>query len=81
MFITRNYKIKNVSIYTIMGTTAGTVIGFLLHYIDKLDILGPTIRGMLIGFLVGTTIGLCEEFLFLDRFRKSLICFCFYSGR
>jgi adenylate cyclase len=75
MFITRNYKIKNVSIYTNMGTTAGTVIGFLLHYIDKLDILGPTIRGMLIGFLVGTTIGLCEEFLFLDRFRKKSYLF------
>ena len=58
-----------------MGTTAGTVIGFLLHYIDKLDILGPTIRGMLIGFLVGTTIGLCEEFLFLDRFRKKSYLF------
>jgi adenylate cyclase len=75
MFITRNYKIKNVSIYTIMGTTAGTIIGFLLHYIDKQDILGPTIRGMLIGFLVGTTIGLCEEFLFLDRFRKKSYLF------
>lgn len=70
MFVTRNYKLKNVSIYTSIGTIAGTVIGFLLHYIDKIDIVGPTIRGMLIGFLVGTTIGLCEEFLFLDRFRK-----------
>ena len=75
MFITRNYKFKNVSIYTIIGTIAGTVIGFLLHYIDKFDIAGPTIRGMLIGFLVGTTIGLCEEFLFLDRFRKKSYLF------
>ena len=75
MFVTRNYKFKNVSIYTIIGTIAGTVIGFLLHYIDKFDIAGPTIRGMLIGFLVGTTIGLCEEFLFLDRFRKKSYLF------
>jgi adenylate cyclase len=30
---------------------------------------------MLIGFLVGTTIGLCEEFLFLDRFRKKSYLF------
>lgn len=70
MFVTRNYKLKNVSIYTVIGTIAGTVIGFFLHYIDKLDLAGPTLRGMLIGFLVGTTIGICEEFLFLDRFRK-----------
>lgn len=69
MFVTRNYKLKNVLVYTIIGTIAGTVIGFLLHYIDKMDIAGPTIRGMLIGFLVGTTIGICEEFLFLDKFR------------
>jgi adenylate cyclase len=70
MFVTRNYKLKIVSIYTVIGTIAGTVIGFLLHYIDKIDTAGPTIRGMLIGLLVGTTIGLCEEFLFLDRFRR-----------
>ena len=70
MFVTRNYKISNVLIYTIIGTVAGTIIGFLLHYIDKQDIMGPTIRGLLIGFLVGTSIGICEEFLFLDRFRR-----------
>jgi adenylate cyclase len=75
MFLTRNYKFKNVSTYTVIGTIAGTVIGFLLHYIDKFDIAGPTTRGMLIGFLVGTTIGLCEEFLFLDRFRKKSYLF------
>lgn len=70
MFVTRNYKLSNVLIYTVIGTIAGTVIGFLLHYIDKLDIPGPTLRGLFIGFLVGTTIGICEEFLFLDRFRR-----------
>ena len=70
MFVTRNYKLQHVLIYTIMGTIAGTVIGFLLHYIDKIDITGPTSRGLFIGFLVGTTIGLCEEFLFLERFRR-----------
>ncbi len=70
MFVTRNYKLSNVLIYTVIGTLAGTVIGFLLHYIDELDIPGPTLRGLFIGFLVGTTIGLCEEFLFLDRFRR-----------
>jgi len=75
MFVTRNYKLKNVSIYTVIGTIVGTVIGFFLHYIDKLDIAGPTIRGMFIGFLVGTTIGLCEEFLFLDRFRRKSYLF------
>ncbi len=70
MFITRNYKLKNVSVYTVIGTIAGTVIGLILHYIDHLDLAGPTIRGMLIGLLVGTTIGICEEFLFLERFRR-----------
>jgi adenylate cyclase len=70
MFVTRNYKLKNVSIYTIIGTVSGTIIGFFLHQIDKLDLYGPTLRGLLIGFLVGTTIGICEEFLFLDRFRR-----------
>ena len=75
MFVTRNFKLKNVSIYTVLGTMAGTVIGFLLHYIDKLDAAGPTIRGMLIGFLVGTAIGLCEEFLFQDKFRRKTYFF------
>jgi adenylate cyclase len=70
MFVTRNYKLSNVLIYTVIGTVAGTVIGFLLHYIDKLNIWEPTLRGFFIGFLVGTTIGLCEEFLFLERFRR-----------
>lgn len=70
MFVTRNYKITNVLIYTVIGTIAGAIIGFLLHFIDKLDVTGPTLRGLMIGFLVGTTIGICEEFLFLDRFRR-----------
>jgi len=75
MFLTRNYKFKNVLIYTVIGTIAGAVIGFLLHYIDKIDILGPTLRGFFIGFLVGTSIGLCEEFLFLEKFRKKSYLF------
>lgn len=70
MFLTRKYKLQHVLIYTVMGTVAGAIIGFLLHYIDKLDSTGPTLRGFFIGFLVGTSIGLCEEFLFLERFRK-----------
>ena len=75
MFLTRNYKFKNVLIYTVIGTIAGAVIGFLLHYIDKIDILGPTLRGFFIGFLVGTSIGLCEEFLFLEKFRRKSYLF------
>jgi adenylate cyclase len=75
MFLTRNYKFKNVLIYTVIGTFAGAVIGFLLHYIDKIDILGPTLRGFFIGFLVGTSIGFCEEFLFLEKFRKKSYLF------
>ncbi len=75
MFLTRNYKFKNVLIYTVIGTITGAVIGFLLHYIDKIDILGPTLRGFFIGFLVGTSIGICEEFLFLEKFRKKSYLF------
>ena len=75
MFLTRNYKFKNVLIYTVIGTIAGADIGFLLHYIDKIDILGPTLRGFFIGFLVGTSIGFCEEFLFLEKFRKKSYLF------
>lgn len=75
MFLTRNYKLQNVLIYTVIGTFAGAVIGYLLHDIDKIEILGPTIRGLLIGFLVGTSIGLCEEFLFLEKFRKKSYLF------
>ena len=58
-----------------LGTVVGAVIGFLLHYIDKIDIAGPTLRGFFIGFLVGTTIGLCEEFLFLEKFRRKSYLF------
>lgn len=75
MFVTRNYKLKNLLIYTIIGTITGTGIGLALHYIDRIDIFLPTIRGMTIGFLVGTTVGLCEEHLFLDRFRKKSYLF------
>jgi adenylate cyclase len=75
MFLTRNYKLQNVLVYTVIGTFSGAVIGYLLHDIDKIDIPGPTIRGLLIGFLVGTSIGLCEEFLFLEKFRKKSYLF------
>jgi adenylate cyclase len=75
MFLTRKYKLQHVFIYTVMGTVAGAIIGYLLHFIDKLDSAGPTLRGFFIGFLVGTSIGLCEEFLFLEKFRKKSYLF------
>jgi len=75
MFITRNYKLKNVSFYSIVGTIAGAAIGLILKYIDKIDHFLPALRGLLIGLLVGTSVGLCEEFLFLDRFRKKTYMF------
>jgi len=75
MFVTRNYKLKNVSFYSIVGILAGTGIGFALQYIDRIDSYLPTVRGMIIGFLVGTTVGLCEEFLFLEKFRKKSYLF------
>jgi adenylate cyclase len=70
MFVTRNYKLKNVSIYVVIGIVAGIGIGLALQYIDRIDNYLPTIRGVTIGFLVGITVGLCEEFLFLEKFRK-----------
>jgi len=75
MFVTRNYKLKNVAYYSITGTIVGTGIGLALQYIDRIDSYLPTVRGLIIGFLVGTTIGLCEEFLFLDKFRKKSYLF------
>ncbi len=75
MFITRNYKLKNVASFSIIGTIVGTIIGSLLQQIDEINNYGPTFRGLLIGFFVGTTIGLCEEFLFLVRFRKKTYLF------
>jgi len=75
MFVTRNYKLKSVSFYTVVGILAGTGIGFALQYIDRIDSYLPTIRGMIIGFFVGTTVGLCEEFLFLEKFRKKSYLF------
>lgn len=75
MFVTRNYKLKNASLYSIIGSVVGTAIGLLLYLIDETDIAGPTVRGLLIGFFVGTTIGLCEEFLFLDKFRRKSFLF------
>ena len=70
MFVTRNYKLKNVSYFSIIGTIVGAGIGLALQNIDEIDNFLPTVRGTIIGFLVGATVGLCEEFLFLDKFRK-----------
>lgn len=75
MSITRNYKIKNVLYFTIIGTVAGTMIGYILHEIDNIDYLAPTLRGLFVGFFVGTTVGLCEEFLFLSKFRTKSYLF------
>ncbi len=75
MFITRNYKLKNVTYFSIIGTIAGIVIGFLLQNIDKIDNPSPTFRGLFVGLFVGTVIGLCEEFLFLSRFRSKTYFF------
>jgi adenylate cyclase len=75
MFITRKFKLLSVSYYSISGIVIGTGVGLALQYIDRLDTYLPTIRGLIIGFLVGTTIGLCEEFLVLERFRKKSYLF------
>jgi adenylate cyclase len=75
MFLTRNYKLKYVSYYSLIGIVVGTGIGLALQYIDRIANYLPTIRGLIIGFLVGTTVGLCEEFLFLEQFRKKSYLF------
>ncbi|MEJ2613667.1 MAG: hypothetical protein P8Z35_01795 [Ignavibacteriaceae bacterium] len=75
MFLTRNYKLKNVAFFCIVGTIVGTVIGVLLQEIDHVDNFRPTFNGLFIGFFVGIVIGLCEEFLFLDRFRTKTYLF------
>ena len=75
MSITRNYKLKNVLSFTVIGTVAGTMIGYILHEIDRIDFLAPTIRGLFVGFFVGTIVGLCEEFLFLSKFRTKSYLF------
>ena len=73
--LTKNYKLKNVSYYSIIGTVVGALIGYLLNYIDKMDVPSPTLRGLFVGFFVGSTIGLCEEFLIFDKFRTKTYFF------
>ena len=75
MSISGNYKLKNVLFFTVIGTVTGMMIGYILHEIDKIGFLAPTARGLFVGFLVGTTIGLCEEFLFLGKFRSKSYLF------
>lgn len=75
MYLTRNYKLKNVTFFCIVGTIVGTVIGALLQEIDHVDNFRPTFNGLFIGFFVGIVIGLCEEFLFLSRFRTKTYMF------
>lgn len=75
MFLTRNYKLKNVTYFSIIGIIIGSVIGFLLQNIDKIDNSEPTFRGMFVGLFVSTTVGLCEEFLFLVKFRSKTYLF------
>jgi adenylate cyclase len=75
MFVTSKYKLKNVTYFSIIGTVAGAIIGFLLQNIDKIDNFRPTFNGLFIGFFVGIAIGLCEEFLFLVRFRNKTYLF------
>jgi F0F1-type ATP synthase assembly protein I len=58
MFLTRNYKLKNVTYFSIIGIIIGSVIGFLLQNIDKIDNSEPTFRGMFVGLFVSTTVGL-----------------------
>jgi len=55
-----------------------TIHGFELlreEQIDEINNYGPTFRGFLIGFFVGTTVGICEDFLFLVRFRNKTYLF------
>jgi adenylate cyclase len=75
MFVARNYKLKNVTYFCVIGIITGLGIGFILQEIDAIDNFGPTIRGFFVGFFVGTAIGLCEEFLFLGRFRSKTYFF------
>lgn len=75
MFISKIYKFKNVAYFCITGTVVGAVIGFLLQNIDKIDNYRPTLNGLFVGFFVGIAIGLCEEFLFLEKFRTKTYLF------
>ena len=75
MFITRNYKLKNVTFFCVVGTVTGAAIGLILQEIDKVGNFRPTFNGLFIGLFVGIAIGICEEFLFLGRFRSKTYMF------
>jgi adenylate cyclase len=79
------YRFNNIGRTAFIAVIAGICIGILSSLLDNINPLGPTLRGSLIGLIIGVNIGFFEEIIYHNTFRRKpylfllLIRTVFYS--
>ena len=71
----RGFRIRHIWFGVLVGTFAGAAAGALTSVLDNIYFLPPTIRGIVIGGIIGACIVFYEEYLFQTRFRRKSYLF------
>jgi len=64
------FRIRHIRYGALVGVLVGGAIGVITSFLDKIDIIPPVMRGILIGAILGAAIKFYEEFLFQSKFRR-----------
>ena len=54
------YRIKSVLLATLMVAVFGTALGFFTSILDVIPPVGPMMRGIIMGSIIGSNIGFFE---------------------
>jgi adenylate cyclase len=73
--ISLRYRLESIGRTALIAVIAGISIGFVSSLIDNIHPLGPTLRGLLLGLIIGSNIGIFEEIVYHNAFRRKSYLF------
>jgi len=69
-FLSLRYRLENIGRTAFMAAVAGICLGLFSSILDNIHPLGPTLRGLLMGLIIGSNIGFFEEIVYHNTFRR-----------
>jgi adenylate cyclase len=66
-----SYRLKSIGKAIVIGAVAGGFVGYSTSFLDEINPIGPTLRGLLIAGFIVAHIGIFEEFFYNSKLRKT----------
>jgi hypothetical protein len=69
------YRLENIGRTAFMAAIAGICLGFFSSLLDNIHPLGPTLRGLLMGLIIGSNIGFLKRLFTIIHSEENLTYF------